>query len=83
MTNVDNMFYSLGYEKEETDNLIFYKKVYDTHKAYIVFNKETQIIDLELDFEHYFTTNTMALSLNASKAIAINEKCKELRLDRR
>lgn len=63
MTNADNMFYSLGYEKEENFKVGYYccKGSYNT----IDFYYEEKTISLNGDF-------------NMQELKAINEKVKEL-----
>lgn len=80
MTNADNMFAKLGYEKNENEKFITYKKQYETYNAYIQFNKQIKTIECSIIFEdlELVLSKTMIISFNAEKIKAINEKCKEL-----
>ena len=77
MTNADKLFKELGYEKRETDFYITYRKEYETHTAYIEFNKAQKIISTTI-IEKEPEGNGIWQDFNAQKIKAINEKCKEL-----
>lgn len=77
MTNADKIFEELGYEKRETLSYITYRKEYETHTAYIEFNKAQKTICttvIEKEPKGYGIWQ----DFNAPKIKAIYEKLKEL-----
>lgn len=73
----DKMFEELGYIKRETIFYITYRKEYETHTAYIEFNKAKKIISTTI-IEKEPKGNGIWQDFNAQKIKAINEKVKEL-----
>lgn len=77
MTNADKMFKELGYDKLETGYYITYRKKYETHTAYIEFNKAQKTICTTI-IEKEPKGCGIWQDFNAQKIEAIYEKCKEL-----
>lgn len=77
MTEADKIFKELGYKKRETDFSICYGKEYETHTAYIEFNKELKRIATTI-LEKEPKGNGIWQDFNAEKIKAIYLKCEEM-----
>lgn len=73
--NADNMFFSLGYEKEESRKRISYQKIKNDYGNYINFEHETKTFYKCGDYGEIDETITM------QELKAINEKVRELGWD--
>lgn len=75
MKTADSMFEELGYRRKGNKYFIEYIKEYEYVAYRIVFCIEQKCVEFCNDSNGYFTR------FNPSELQAINEKCKELRMD--
>lgn len=79
--NADEMFEELGYNKSYDDNyIVFSKKLFNDEVKTIVFNLNKNLIDIRTD--DIFNLQVITTVLNMKELQAINEKVKELRLEK-